>query len=117
LLALFAVVSIIGTSSYLRESALKWHIANDLVARGQKITQVDGGYEWLGWNWYKKGNPTWLPYYDPSKPWYITSIFTDVLRDYVISYDATVAGYHLVGAYSYPRPLLGDGRLYLLKSK
>jgi 4-amino-4-deoxy-L-arabinose transferase-like glycosyltransferase len=117
LLALFAVISIVGTSSYLRENALKWQLANDLVARGEKITQVDGGYEWLGWNWYKKGNPTWLPYYDPSKPWYITSLFPDVLRNYVISYDAMSAGYRLVGVYSYPRPLLGTGELYLLKSK
>jgi 4-amino-4-deoxy-L-arabinose transferase-like glycosyltransferase len=115
LLALFAVVSIVGTSSYLRESALKWQIANRLINQGEKITQVDGGYEWLGWNWYKKGNPTWLPYYDPSKPWYITSLFPDVLRDYVISYDAVAVGYRLVGVYSYPRPLLGDGKLYLLK--
>ncbi|MFH1522806.1 MAG: glycosyltransferase family 39 protein [Patescibacteria group bacterium] len=96
IICILASVSIVGTFNYLRENELKWSIANVLVKKGININSIDGGYEWLGWNWFHRKDSKILSYYDPIKPWYITRLFPDNTREYIISYNSEKNNYTLI---------------------
>lgn len=112
-----ALFSVMGTREYISLTRAKWLAADGLVRHGVAITDIDAGYEWLGWQWYKKGNPEILPYYDPKMPWYITTLVPEVTRAYVLSYSQELVGYILVGTYPYESFSKTGGAIYLLKKE
>lgn len=112
-----ALFSVMGTREYISLTRVKWLAADGLVRQGVVITDIDGGYEWLGWHWYKKGNPEILPYYDPKMPWYITTLVPEVTRKYVLSYSPVLEGYRLISTYSYEHTSRTRGKLYVLKKE
>lgn len=113
-IGLMGIYSILGTRHYLDLARLKTSIADALVAHEARIDQIDGGYEWSGWNWYHKGDPSVKPYYDPQAPWYMRTLMPDVTRDYVISYSAKKEGYQLIRTYPYKYFFTRTGAIYLL---
>ncbi len=112
-----AIFSVLGTREYIDLTRTKWSVAEGLVRQGVPIADIDAGYEWVGWRWYKKGNPEILPYYDPSVPWYVTTLVPDVTRKYVVSYSSTLEGYTLVSIHPYEHVSWSKGELYLLKKQ
>ncbi len=112
-----AIFSVMGTREYIALTRTKWLVAEELVRQGVPIADIDAGYEWVGWQWYKKGNPEILPYYDPSVPWYVTTLVPDVTRKYVVSYSSALEGYTLVSVHPYEHVSRTKGELYLLKKQ
>jgi hypothetical protein len=109
------ILSVAGTRSYFSLSRVKWLMANKLVQEGVPVSNIDGGYEWLGWYWYRNGDPAILPYYNPQVPWYITTLMPDVQREYVVSYSAVLEGYQLLRSYPYEGFFGHQNSLFLLK--
>lgn len=112
-----AIFSVLGTREYIDLTRMKWLMAEGLVRQEVPIADIDAGYEWVGWQWYKKGNPEILPYYDPSVPWYITTLVPDVTRKYIVSYSSALEGYTLVSVHPYEHVSRTKGQLYLLKKR
>ncbi|MBP6944903.1 glycosyltransferase family 39 protein [Patescibacteria group bacterium] len=110
-----AIFSVIGTREYLSLTRIRWMVAQELLQKDVPVFIIDAGYEWLGWHWYKKGNPEILPYYNPSMPWYITTLVPDTTREYVLSYSPVLEGYTLLSVHPYERLFRANGELYLLK--
>lgn len=114
-LSLLALLVVSLTSLNLSENRVKWQIADKLKADGVPVTDIDGGYEWLGWNWYGR-TPAWqVHYFYPGIPWYIGQIFADNLRVYVVSYSPTITGYQLIKTYPYGEIFGRRYNLYLYK--
>lgn len=99
----------------LNEYRLKWQVANGLKNSGIAISDIDAGYEWLGWNWYGK-TPAWrLPFWDADYPWYISRLYPDNERIYVITYEPVMEGYKLTNVFFYGNLFKMQFNLYLHK--
>lgn len=116
-LIFFVYVSIGGTSDYLNENRLKWKIASDILKSGVEISDIDAGYEWLGWNRYHVSKNL-QSIIDLNNPWYIQRLFPDNKRLFIISYHSDIAGYRVIERYPYfAKLMLRENYLYLLKKE
>lgn len=115
ILLILCIPVIMLTKLSLTENRIKWQVADDLKKSGVPISDIDAGYEWLGWNWYGK-TPSWrLPYWEEGTPWYISRLYPDNERVYVISHEPIIDSYKLTSKYSYGRIFDMQFNLYLHK--
>jgi hypothetical protein len=97
----------------IEENRVKWQIADNLTSQEIKVDHIDAGYEWLGWNWYGK-TPLWrAPYWEEGTPWYISQLFPDNERLYIISHEKIINDYKTKKTYKYFKIFNKNYNLYL----
>lgn len=115
MLVVTALTVVVLTKMSLTEQRLKWKLADSLRSDGVPVANIDGGYEWLGWHWYGK-TPASVPrYWAAHVPWYVSRLFPDNQRTYVITYEPKLAGYTLLSAHHYGTILQQQLYLYVHK--
>lgn len=88
-LALIAIFSMSQTAFYLNWAQVRWDLANKTFAeRNIELHQIDGGYEWDGWNGYWQARAVaeatgWPGPY--GSPWWIRNLFVNNTQEYLIS--------------------------------
>lgn len=115
ILVFLAISVLVLAKVYLNENRMKWQIADSLRGIGAQVYTIDAGYEWLGWNWFRQPPDIYPAYWAKGIPWYIGQLFPDNNRRYVISYDADLPNYRLLGSFPYDKFFGKELKLYLQK--
>jgi len=92
-----ALYSLVGTTNYLAWSRARWHLGEWLLESGvARVDQIEGGYEWDGWNLYATTRETPLGPSGPSPaPWWVRRLYPGHTMEYVLSF-SPLAGYEVV---------------------
>lgn len=108
-----ALYSVSQTDHYLKWNKVRWELANSVLNKGIPANQIDGGYEWDGWNDYWSSNLSGNKKGTKIDPWWIYHIFTNNTREYIISFTA-FDNYEII-EYGDIESFNPNNTLYLLK--
>ena len=97
-LGLLTWFSVCATHDYLSWNRVRWNALNELVASGIPKNQIQGGVEYVTWNFFSEEEDKW---WESVTPVY-TLVFEPSSTDTVIK------------EYRYSRSLFGDGVMYLV---
>ncbi len=95
-LVLYGLFSVAATHDYLAWNRARWHALNDLMNSGVAPRQIDGGYEFNGWN---LNDPKYQRVPGKSYWW--------VIDDAYMVASGPVRGYRAIAKYKYRRWLDG----------
>jgi|GEM_PF-2949920 len=96
LVALTFVASFIGTSVAFSWRAALWRLGERLVASGVGVRDIEGGYEWDGYNLYAAERTLPLGDFTPTwAPWYVRDLFPGHGMRYILSF-SPLGGYKVV---------------------
>ena len=92
-----ATLVFVGTRDYLFWNKARWNIAREL-SKVVETKNIEAGYEWDGWNFYKKQlfeeyylgkfTPTWAP-------WYVKQVSKNHQMEYIVSF-SELGGYEVI---------------------
>ncbi|MBI4992904.1 MAG: glycosyltransferase family 39 protein [Candidatus Magasanikbacteria bacterium] len=105
--------SLTQTDHYLRWNQARWELASSVLKQGVPAEQIDGGYEWDGWNSYWPATNSGIKNGPETAPWWIYQIFVNNTEDYIVSF-SQFNGYETLASKTTntPNP---NNTLYLLK--
>ncbi|MBI4427228.1 MAG: glycosyltransferase family 39 protein [Candidatus Magasanikbacteria bacterium] len=107
--------NITQTDYYLKWNQARWELANSVLKQGVSAEQIDGGYEWDGWNSYWPAANSGIKNGPKTAPWWIYQIFTNNTRNYAVSF-GPLAGYTVVDMRKI-EPSNPNGVLFILQKK
>jgi len=99
---LLLLFSVGGTRDYFSWNRARWDALAELKKEGVTPAEIDGGYEFNGWN--KPG-----PYGNPGKSWWF--VHDD---KYTITF-GPINGYHVMKTFSYRRTFSSDGKICIMQ--
>lgn len=105
--------SLTQTDYYLKWNQARWELADSVLKQGLPAEQIDGGYEWNGWNSYWSATNSGIKNGAETAPWWIYQIFVNNMEDYIVSF-SKFNGYETVATKKI-EALNPNGALYLLK--
>jgi hypothetical protein len=100
-LGLLTWFSVCATHDYLSWNRTRWNALNELVDSGIPKNQIQGGVEYITWNFFSEDQEKWWKN--------VTPVYTLVFKP--------KEGDKVIKEYTYSRWLLGKGELYLVYDK
>ncbi|MBI5222676.1 MAG: glycosyltransferase family 39 protein [Candidatus Magasanikbacteria bacterium] len=105
--------SLTQTDHYLRWNQARWELADSILKQNVPAEQIDGGYEWDGWNSYWSATNSGIKNGPETAPWWIYQIFVNNTEDYIISF-SQFNGYEIIDTKKIDA-LNPNNTLYLLR--
>jgi len=105
--------SLTQTDYYLRWNQARWELADSVLKQGVPAEQIDGGYEWDGWNSYWSATNSGIKNGPETAPWWIYQLFVNNTEDYIVSF-SKFNGYETIASKTI-NALNPNNTLYLLK--
>ena len=97
-LGLITWFSVAATHDYLSWNRVRWNALNELIDSGVPKNQINGGVEYVTWNFFSEDIEKWWEG--------VTPIYTLVFN--------SKTGEKIIKAYTYSRWLPGDGKIYVM---
>src|SRR5262245_12493270 len=110
-LALYALISLVGTRDHLAYNHAVWSAVADLQAQGIPVADIDGGYVVNGWLQYLHPDEA---YRDPSGRIVVPMVNDVAELTYTVA-DRPLPNRTIVRTYPYDRWLQPGGEIYVLK--